>query len=44
MSKIADFFQAGDGSRQPSELELQLAEIQGKVFYETVSRVDFARQ
>ena len=38
----AGTFAAGDGSRQPSEKELQLAEIQGKMFYETVSKVSFA--
>lgn len=32
---------AGDGSRQPTALELELAEIQGKNFYETVSKVNF---
>ncbi|KAF1951875.1 flavo protein WrbA [Byssothecium circinans] len=31
-----------DGSRQPSKLELELAQIQGKSFYETVNRVNFA--
>ena len=30
-----------DGSRQPSELELEVAKIQGKTFYETVSKVAF---
>lgn len=34
-------FSAADGSRQPTELELKLATIQGKVFYETVSKVKF---
>ncbi|KAH3687357.1 hypothetical protein WICPIJ_001634 [Wickerhamomyces pijperi] len=29
---------AGDGSRQPSELELKVAEIQGKTFFETASK------
>ncbi|RMZ81036.1 hypothetical protein DV738_g2461, partial [Chaetothyriales sp. CBS 135597] len=37
----AGTFAAGDGSRQPSEKELQLAETQGKTFYETVSKVSF---
>ncbi|KZP11410.1 benzoquinone reductase [Athelia psychrophila] len=32
---------AADGSRQPTALELDVAEIQGKSFYETVSRVKF---
>lgn len=34
----AGSFAAGDGSRQPSALELEIAEIQGKNFYETVSK------
>jgi len=38
----AGTFSAADGSRQPTPLELELAEIQGKVFYETVSKVNFA--
>lgn len=29
----------GDGSRQPSALEKEVAEIQGKTFYETVAKV-----
>lgn len=29
---------AGDGSRQPSALEKEVAEIQGKTFYETVAK------
>lgn len=33
---------AADGSRQPSEKELQLAEIQGQQFYNTVAKVSFA--
>lgn len=33
--------QGPDGSRQPSALELELATIQGKIFYETVNKVDF---
>ena len=32
--------QGADGSRQPSSLELELAEAQGKAFYETVSKVN----
>ena len=32
---------APDGSRQPSPLELEVAKIQGKTFYELVSRVAF---
>lgn len=38
----AGTFSAGDGSRQPSQKELELAEAQGKAFYETVSKVNFA--
>ncbi|TFK36600.1 NADH-quinone oxidoreductase [Crucibulum laeve] len=30
-----------DGSRQPSALELEIARIQGKSFYETVTKVTF---
>ncbi|KAI0826991.1 flavoprotein-like protein [Trametes gibbosa] len=37
----AGTFAAGDGSRQPSALELEIAEIQGKHFWETVSKVKF---
>lgn len=35
----AGTFSAGDGSRQPSKLELDIAEAQGKAFYETVAKV-----
>ncbi|OJD29443.1 minor allergen alt a 7 [Diplodia corticola] len=38
----AGTFSAGDGSRQPTQKELQLAEAQGKAFYETVAKVSFA--
>lgn len=38
----AGTFAAGDGSRQPSAKELELAEIQGKTFYQAVSKVNFA--
>ncbi|KAF2736654.1 flavo protein WrbA [Polyplosphaeria fusca] len=38
----AGTFSAGDGSRQPSAKELDLAQRQGKTFYETVSKVNFA--
>lgn len=38
----AGTFSAGDGSRQPTALELQIAELQGKGFYETVNKVNFA--
>ena len=34
--------QAGDGSRQPSQLELSVAEEQGKAFYSAVSKVNFS--
>jgi NAD(P)H dehydrogenase (quinone) len=37
----AGTFASTDGSRQPTALELELATIQGKVFYETVSKVQF---
>jgi len=35
----AGTFASGDGSRQPSKLELEIAEVQGKSFYETVAKV-----
>jgi len=38
----AGTFSAGDGSRQPSQNELQLATEQGKAFYGHVSKVNFA--
>ncbi|EGP88107.1 unnamed protein product [Zymoseptoria tritici ST99CH_1E4] len=38
----AGTFSAGDGSRQPSAKELELATAQGKAFYEQVSKVNFA--
>jgi NAD(P)H dehydrogenase (quinone) len=38
----AGTFSAADGSRQPSAKEIELAEIQGKVFYELLSKVNFA--
>lgn len=34
----AGTFAAPDGSRQPTALELEIAEIQGKNFYETVAK------
>lgn len=37
----AGTFSGGDGSRRPSEKEKQLARLQGKVFYEAVSKVRF---
>lgn len=38
----AGTFSAGDGSRQPTPKEVELAELQGKAFYGAVSKVDFA--
>ena len=38
----AGTFAAGDGSRQPSALELEIATEQGKAFYGAVSKVSFA--
>jgi len=38
----AGTFSAADGSRQPTAKELQLAEAQGKAFYEAVAKVNFA--
>lgn len=38
----AGTFAGGDGSRQPTEKELLLAEEQGKAFYGAVSKVSFA--
>ncbi|KDQ60440.1 benzoquinone reductase [Jaapia argillacea MUCL 33604] len=37
----AGTFAGADGSRQPSSLELELATIQGKTFYEYIARVKF---
>ncbi|KAF5135258.1 hypothetical protein DV495_001003 [Geotrichum candidum] len=37
----AGTFAAPDGSRQPSKLELEVAEIQGKSFFEAVNRHKF---
>jgi NAD(P)H dehydrogenase (quinone) len=37
----AGTFASVDSSRQPSELELKLAQIQGKMFFETFSKVSF---
>jgi NAD(P)H dehydrogenase (quinone) len=34
----AGTFAAGDGSRQPSKLELDVAHAQGKMFYEAVAK------
>jgi NAD(P)H dehydrogenase (quinone) len=38
----AGTFASGDGSRQPSPKEIELATAQGKGFWETVSKVNFA--
>lgn len=38
----AGTFSSGDGSRQPSPLELEICKIQGKTFHETVAKVNFA--
>jgi len=35
----AGTFAGADGSRQPTELELEIAGIQGKTFYETLAKV-----
>ena len=37
----AGTFSAGDGSRQPTAKELELAEAQGSGFWEHVSKVNF---
>jgi NAD(P)H dehydrogenase (quinone) len=37
----AGTFAGGDGSRMPSERELEIARAQGKMFYETVKKVSF---
>lgn len=33
--------QSGDGSRQPTAKELDVAKAQGKAFYEAVAKVNF---
>ncbi|KAM0722079.1 hypothetical protein Q7P37_003005 [Cladosporium fusiforme] len=38
----AGTFAGGDGSRQPTEKELEVAKAQGKAFFEAVSKVNFA--
>ncbi|KAG8625052.1 hypothetical protein KVT40_006803 [Elsinoe batatas] len=38
----AGTFAGADGSRQPSEKEVQVAEAQGKAFFEAVNKVSFA--
>lgn len=37
----AGSFANGDGSRQPTEKELEVAKAQGKAFYEAVAKVNF---
>ena len=37
----AGTFASPNGSRQPSALELEIAQIQGKAFWETVRKVKF---
>lgn len=37
----AGTYAGADGSRQPSKLELEVASIQGKAFYDTVAKVNF---
>lgn len=37
----AGTFAGADGSRQPTKLEIEMAYIQGKAYYETVSKVKF---
>ena len=37
----AGTFAGADGSRQPTEKELELARTHGKSFYEVVSKVNF---
>lgn len=38
----AGTFASGDGSRQPTKLELEICEIQGKGFHDHLARVNFA--
>lgn len=38
----AGTFASGDGSRQPSAKELELAQIQGKTFFDVIKKVNFA--
>ena len=38
---ILTMLQNGDGSRQPSQKELEVATAQGKAFYEAVAKVSF---
>ena len=37
----AGTFSGGNGSRQPSEKELELAMLQGEAFWKTVAKVKF---
>ncbi|MCJ1243001.1 Minor allergen Cla h 7 [Trapelia coarctata] len=38
----AGTFAGGDGSRQPTAKELEMASLQGKAFYEALAKVNFA--
>ncbi len=38
----AGTFYASDGSRQPSAMEQEIASIQGKMFYNTLAKINFA--
>jgi len=38
----AGTFAGADGSRQPTKIELEMAEIQGKAFYDALSKVSFS--
>ena len=40
LTRLLNPMQGADGSRQPTETELELATIQGKAFYEIVSEVN----
>lgn len=40
----AGTFAGPTGARQPSEIEKHVATTQGKVFYNTLARVDFSKQ
>jgi len=39
----AGTFAGPTGSRQPTPLELEMAQLQGKMFYETLAKVNFAK-
>ena len=42
LTRLFNPMQGADGSRQPTETELELATIQGKTFYQAVSKVNHA--